>query len=216
MTTKPDASFPEAVFLRRPDDTGYGFLYHGEADFHHAAASFSRPVLRSFTSRPVPGQPEPEDHLKTAILTFLGHAFDRAVPVEVGAEGISRAAAAFVLQSFPNRIPGIVVIERRDGRTQARPGTEFLTHPGHPLAVVLDADAHGGEAWFFPDAPSFQSAGTSPVTAQRWLPQIVYKLYARTPSVMAGKPLTDRASGRHSVACRGLAFGRPAPLVERV
>lgn len=209
------ATYPEVVFLRRSDDTGYGFFYHDEGDFRFAAESFARPILRSFSGEPVPGQPEPLDHLKTAISTFIGQAFDKAVPSDVGAEGISRAVAACVQHSFKPVIPRVVVIERKNGRLAVRPGVEFLRHPGHPLAVVVDADAHGGEALFFKDEGHYGKIGESAPTTRCWLPQIIYRLYAKTPSVMAGRPSVDRGNGKHNVACRGINFGVKAPLEER-
>lgn len=208
------ATFPEAVFLRRPDDTGYGFFYHGEDDFRFAAESFARPVLQSFAGEPMPGQPDPQDHLKVAIATFIGQAFDKAVPVEVGPEGVSRAVAACVRATFRGAVPRVVVLEHRDGRLNLRPGIEFMRHPGHPLAVVVDADAHGGEARFFASADQYQRVGESEPNARCWLPQIVYRLYARTPSVIAGRPSVD-GGGKHNVECRGLSFGLKAPLEER-
>ncbi|MDR3441235.1 hypothetical protein [Telmatospirillum sp.] len=209
------ATFPEAVFLRRSDDTGYGFFFYGEEDFLHAADSFARPILKSFSGEPVPGQPDPIDHLKVAIATFIGQAFDRAVPAEVGAEGVSRAIAACVRTTFHGAVPRVIVVERRDGHLAVRPGIEFLRHPGHPLAVVVDADAHGGEARFFTSVEKYGEIGESEPTARCWLPQIVYRLYAKTPSVIAGRPAVDRATGKHNVTCRGLTFGIKAPLEER-
>jgi len=208
------AKFPEVVFLRRGDSTGYGFFFQGEADFLHAAESFAAPVLRSFDGDPVPGQPDPQDHLKTAVTTFIGQAFDHAVPRDVGAEGVSRAVAACVRLAFKGGVPRVVVIEQRDSRLVVRPGIEFMRHPGHPLAVVVDADAHGGDAHFFATAEDYQRVGQTTADSRCWLPQIVYRLYARTPSVMAGRPLADQ-SGKHSVVFRGVTFGLKAPLEER-
>ncbi len=209
------ASYPEIVFLRRHDRSGYGFFFHGMEDFRRAAESFTLPVLRSFAGEPVPGQPQPLDHLKTAIATLLGQAFDKAVPAECGAEGISRAAAAGVLDRFPGPVPRVVVLEQVLGRLRVRPGIEFMRHPGHPLAVVVDADTHGGEAHFFNNVTQYQAAGESQANAACWLPQIIYRLYATTPSVVAGRPLRDREDGDTVVECRGINFGLPAPLVER-
>ena len=209
------ARFPEVVFLRRSDGTGYGFFYHGEADFVHAAESFRRPILHSFRGPPVPGQPDPSEHLNTALLTFIGQAFDHTVSADVGAEGISRAAAALVRATFPTAVPRVVVIERRNGLPAPRPGIEFMRHPGHPLAVVVDADTHGGEAHFFTTHAAYDAIGERKPSAECWLPQIIFKLYAKTPSVMAGKLLTDRGTGRHRVACRALDFGLGVTPIER-
>ncbi|HIJ62462.1 MAG TPA: hypothetical protein HPQ04_07190 [Rhodospirillaceae bacterium] len=210
-----NSGFPEAVFLRRADGTGYGFFYRSDADYRHAVDSFVRPILRSFSGAPVPGQPAPQAHLKTAIATFLGQAFDKAVPAEVGAEGVSRAVAACVADVFDSRAPRVVVIERKDGPLAVRPGIEFMRHPGFPLAIVVDADAHGGEAHFFTSDTDYRRAAQAPPGPRCWLPQIVFRLYARTPSVMAGRPLADGTEGRHSVEFRGISFGLPAPLEER-
>jgi len=194
--------YPEAVFLKRPDRTGFGFFFSGEPDFRAAVESFNAPILRSFAGEPVPGQPDPKDHLKTAAYTLLGQAFDRSAPPELGPEGISRAVAAMVRQHFASAVPRVLLIEQRDTRFSIRPAIEFLRHPGHPLH-------------FFDTAEQFQQAGESHPDQAQWLPQIVYRLYSRTPSVMLGHPMRDNAATTSSVACRGLSFGLPAPLVER-
>jgi hypothetical protein len=209
------ANYPEVVLLRRHDRTGYGFFFQGESDFRHAAESFVQPIVRSFAGQPVPGQPTPADHLKTALCTFLGQAFDKAIPDEVGAEGISRAAAASVRGAFAGAVPRVVLVEQRDGRLAVRPAIEFMRHPGYPQAIVVDADTHGGEATFFANEADYEKTGTSPPTPRCWLPQIVYRLYARTPSIMVGRPLVDQGTGTHSVAFRAMSFGLTAPLTER-
>ena len=207
--------YPEAVFLKRPDLTGYGFFFSSEPDFNAAVESFTAPILRSFAGEPVPGQPDPKDHLKTAAATLLGQAFDRSAPPELGPEGISRAVAAMVRQHFATAVPRVLLIERRDSRLSIRPAIEFLRHPGHPLAVVVDGLPHGGEAHFFDTPDQYRRAGESHPDQTCWLPQIVYRLYSRTPSVMLGHPMRDAGAGANSVACRGMSFGLPAPLVER-
>ena len=209
------AKFPEAVFLKRPDNSGYGFFFSNEQDFRTAIDSFAAPILRSFAGEPVPGQPEPEDHLKNAIATLIGQAFDHTFSPDLGAEGISRAAAALVRQVFSSAIPRIVVIERRDNKLAARPGIEFLRHPGHPLAVVVDGATHGGDAHFFNSEEDYGKVASSPPDQRCWLPQIVYRLYSRTPSVMLGHPMRGTTPGDNKVAFRGLSFGMAAPLVER-
>lgn len=207
--------FPEAVFLKRPDRSGYGFFFSSEQDFQAAIDSFAKPILRSFAGEPVPGQPDPQEHLKTATLTLLGQAFDRSFPPELGPEGISRAVAAMVRQHFATAVPRVLLVERRENRLAVRPGIEFLRHPGHPLAVVVDGLPHGGEAHFFDNEDEYVRVGSSQPDQGCWLPQIVYRLYSRTPSVMLGHPMRDAAAGTNSVACRGMAFGLPGPLVER-
>jgi hypothetical protein len=209
------ARFPEAVFLKRPDDSGYGFFFHGEDDFDKAIDSFAAPILRSFAGEPVPGQPDPGEHLKSATATLIGQAFDRTVSPELGPEGISRAVAALVRQMFAKAVPRLLLIERRDNRLAVRPAIEFLRHPGFPLAVVVDGAPHGGEAHFFASAEAWRAAGERPPDRNCWLPQIVYHLYEKTPSVMLGHPMRGSSEGDNKVACRGLNFGLPAALIER-
>ncbi len=81
--------------------------------------------------------------------------------------------------------------------------------------MVVDGLPHGGEAHFFDTPEQFARAGESHPDQSCWLPQIVYRLYSRTPPVMLGHPRRDAAAGSNSVACRGMNFGLQAPLVER-
>ena len=209
------ARFPEAVFLRRPDNSGYGFFFQSEADFNKAIDSFAAPILRSFAGEPVPGQPEPDEHLRNAIVTLIGQAFDYSFSPDLGPEGISRAVAAFVRQMFASAVPRVLLIERRDNKLTARPAIEFLRHPGYPQVIVVDGAPHGGEAHFFTSAEHYRQVGESPPDQRCWLPQIVYRLYSQTPSVMLGHPMRGSQTGDNKVAFRGLTFGLAAPLVER-
>lgn len=209
------ARFPEAVFLKRPDNSGYGFFFSSEADFNQAIESFTAPILRSFAGDPVPGQPEPSDHIKSAMFTLIGQAFDHSVSPDLGPEGVSRAVAAYVRHIFASAVPRVILIERRDNKLAARPGIEFLRHPGYPLAIVLDGAVHGGDAHFFASAADYRSIAESAPNQRCWLPQIVYRLYSKTPSVMLGHPMRGNAASENSVAFRGLSFGLSAPLVER-
>jgi hypothetical protein len=208
-------NYPEAVFLKRPDNSGFGFFFQSQADFNSAIDSFSTPILRSFAGEPVPGQPEPAEHLRNALATLLGQAFDHSYSPDLGPEGISRAVAAYVRQIFSGPVPRVLVIERRDNRIQARPAIEFMRHPGHPLAIVLDGAPHGGEAHFFGSEEEYRRMALSPPTQRCWLPQIVYRLYSLTPSVMLGHPMRGNQAGDNRVAFRGLSFGLKAPLQER-
>jgi len=209
------ARFPEAIFLHRGDGWGYGFFFANESDFERAADSFAKPILRSFQGAPVPNQPDPNEHLKTAIATLLGQAFERTVAPGAGPEAVSRAAAACVRSNFSGNVPQVVVIERSDGKMAVRAGAEYLQQPGHPLAVVVDAGPHGGDAQFFASDDEYRRAAERQPDTRSWLPQIVYRLYAHTPSVVAARPIRDTASGSTSVAFRAVTFGQNAPLVER-
>jgi len=96
-----------------------------------------------------------------------------------------------------------------------RPGTEYLRHPGHPMAVVVDSGPHGGDAQFFATGEEFRRAAERQADTRSWLPQIVYRLYERTPSVVAGRPLRNLGSESTSVEFRAITFGQKAPLIER-
>lgn len=207
--------FPEAVFLHRGDGTGFGFFFQNEADFQKAIDSFSKPILKSFDGPPIPNQPEPQDHLRTATATLIGQAFDRAVPGGAGPEAVSWAVAACVRSTYAVIVPTVVVIERNDGKLAVRAGDEYLKHPGFPRAVVVHAGPHGGTAHFYSDDNAYRTAAEREPDTRIWLPQIVYRLYERTPSVVAGKPIRDLPSGKTNVEFRAFAFGREAPLIER-
>jgi hypothetical protein len=119
------------------------------------------------------------------------------------------------MDRFPGMVPRVVMLERVKGRMRIRPGIEFMRHPGHPLAVVVDADTHGGEAHFFDSPEDFRDSGERRPGTGCWLPQIIYRLYVTTPSVVVGRPLMDSDDGSTQVECRGITFGMTAPLVER-
>jgi hypothetical protein len=209
------ARYPEAVLLHRGDGTGYGFFFYSEADFTRAVESFTKPILRSFQGEPVPNQADPQEHLRTAITTLISQAFDRTIPRDAGSEAVSRAVAAYVRSTFTARLPPAIVIERHGGKLTARPGIEYMRHPGHPMAVVVDTGPHGGEAQFFTSAEEYRRAAERQADTRTWLPQIVYRLYSCTPSVVAGRPLRVDGSGP-SVEFRAVTFGQQAPLTERV
>jgi len=210
-----NTGYPQAVFLHRGDGSGYGFLFADEADFARAVDSFAKPILRSFQGAPVPNQPDPQAHLQTAIATLIGQAFERTVAPGAGPEAVSRAAAACVRANFGMNVPAIVVIERHQGKLAVRPGAEYLRHPGFPMAVIVHAGPHGGEAHFFASEDAYRRAAERQADTHVWLPQIVYRLYARTPSVVAGRPLRDLGGGATKVEFRAIDFGQRAPLVER-
>ena len=67
---------------------------------------------------------------------------------------------------------------------------------------------------FFSSRGHYEKVGQTAPNQETWLPQIVYRLYAETPSVVMGMPKQDK-KGDMAVECRALAFGRKAKLVER-
>ena len=128
------------------------------------------------------------------------------------------AAAAREKFADPNEsMPRVISIERKsDGGIVIRDAKEYLAHPGFPMAVIVGKPAKGGgAAHFFADQAAFEQAGKTALTEDIWMPQIVYRLYAETPSVVLGIP-RNGSEGQMGVECRALAFGAPAKLVERV
>ncbi|MEQ9447900.1 MAG: hypothetical protein RLN70_03225, partial [Rhodospirillaceae bacterium] len=114
-------------------------------------------------------------------------------------------------------MPRVVSIARSasDGGIAIRSGSEYLDHPGFPMAVIVGKpSAGGGPAHFFADRSSYEKMGETEPTQECWLPQIVFRLYVQTPSVVMGMPKAGK-DGDMAVECRALAFGRKAKLEER-
>ncbi len=117
----------------------------------------------------------------------------------------------------PNKsVPRVISIERKTkGGIVICDAKKYLSHPGFPMAVILDKPTKGGgAAHFFADREAFVQLGITGLTDEMWLPQIVCKLYFETPSVVLGLSLTG-STGQMGGECRVLAFGEPAKLVGR-
>ena len=126
------------------------------------------------------------------------------------------AAATIEKYGVTGPMPQIVKVERKaDGGISIGSGDEFLKHPGFPMAVIIGKPSKGGgRAHFFESRSDYEDAGARGLSDAMWLPQIVYRLYETTPSVVMGLPKAG-GEGQMSVECRALAFGRKAKLVER-
>jgi hypothetical protein len=115
-------------------------------------------------------------------------------------------------------MPRVVSIERKGGEGGGiviRDAQEYLQHPGYPLALIVGKpSAGGGSAHFFASRESYERLGASAPNQDIWLPQIVYRLYAQTTSVVMGIPKPGK-NGEMGVECMALAFGAPAKLMER-
>ncbi|PHY00154.1 MAG: hypothetical protein CK529_06615 [Rhodospirillaceae bacterium] len=113
-------------------------------------------------------------------------------------------------------MPRVISIERKTkGGIVICDAKKYLSHPGFPMAVILDKPTKGGgAAHFFADREAFVQLGITGLTDEMWLPQIVCKLYFETPSVVLGLSLTG-STGQMGGECRVLAFGEPAKLVGR-
>lgn len=166
--------------------------------------------------------PDDLDQRRTVAYDFLWRYFNKPQSKGYFRENVRWIAAAAVREKFredaeAGAMPQVVSIARNagDGGIAIRSAVEYLEHPGYPLAVIVGKpSAGGGPAHFFPDRESYEKAGQSEPSQERWLPQIVFRLYEQTPSVVMGMPKQGK-DGDMAVECRSLAFGREAKLLER-
>ncbi len=166
--------------------------------------------------------PNDTDQRRTVSYDFLARYFNKPSAKGYFRENVRWIAAAAVREKFreeakKGEMPQVVTIARSasDGGIAIRPGREYLEHPGFPLAVIVGKpSAGGGPAHFFDDKDSFEKTGLIEPTQDMWLPQIVFRLYSQTPSVVMGMPKQGK-DGDMAVECRSLAFGQDAKLFER-
>jgi hypothetical protein len=159
---------------------------------------------------------------RTLAYDFLWRYFAKPHAPEFFRENIRWIVAAAAREKFRTEIemgsvPRVMVIERRHGDDGIviREAPEYLEHPGYPLAVVVGKPNYGGgPAHFFDSAATYEKTGATPPSQETWLPQIVYRLYAETPSVVMGMPKPSKDNSL-AVECVALSFGRRAQLRER-
>src|SRR5262249_23484845 len=138
---------------------------------------------------------DPEQR-RTLSYDFLWRYFAKPQAREFFRENIRWIVAAAAREKFRAEIgmgggPRVLGIERRQGDDGIiiRDAPEYLEHPGHPLAIVVGKPGYGGgPAHFFDSAATYAKTGATAPSQETWLPQIVYRLYAETPSVVMGMP----------------------------
>ena len=195
---------PDIVLVEVGGGEGFGFTYLSPEDFDYAADHFLLPAVK-YASLDI----NDLDQRRTVAYDFLARYFSKP-----DAKGFFRENVRWI---EAGAMPRVVTIARNpgDGGIAIRPGTEYLEHPGYPLAVIVGKpSAGGGPAHFFGDRESYEKTGQSVPDQEKWLPQIVFRLYRQTPSVVMGMPKQGK-DGDMAVECRALAFGRDAKLVER-
>ena len=208
---------PDIVLVEVGGGEGFGFTYLSPEDFDYAADHFLLPAVK-YASLDI----NDLDQRRTVAYDFLARYFSKPDAKGFFRENVRWIAAAAVQEKFredaeAGAMPRVVTIARNpgDGGIAIRPGTEYLEHPGYPLAVIVGKpSAGGGPAHFFGDRESYEKTGQSVPDQEKWLPQIVFRLYRQTPSVVMGMPKQGK-DGDMAVECRALAFGRDAKLVER-
>ncbi len=200
------------------DGQGFGHTYLSIEDFDYAADHFMLPAVK-FASADVS---DPEQRRELAY-DFLWRYFSKPDGKGYFRENVRWIAAAAVREKFAaeadaGKMPRVVVITRKSGEGGGiviRDAYEFLEHPGYPLALIVGkVSAGGGNAQFFASRDAYEKVGASAPSQETWLPQIVYRLYAETPSVVMGMPKPGK-NGEMGVECIALGFGKRASLVER-
>ena len=209
---------PDLILLQLFDSEGSGFTYLSAEDFDYAADHFMLPGVR-YAEADVS---DPEQRRELAY-DFLWRYFQKPNAKGYFRENVRWIATAatrekFAQEAAAGRMPRVVVIARKSGETGGiviRDAQEYLEHPGWPLALIIGKPQNGGgAAQFFATREAYEKAGASKPTQEIWLPQIVYRLYAETPSVVMGLPKPG-PKGEMGVECMALGFGERASLVER-
>jgi hypothetical protein len=208
---------PDLILLEVKSGDGFGFTYLSPEDFSYAADHFLLPAVK-YAEVDV-NDPEQRRNIS---YDFLWRFFNKPDAKGYFRENVRWIAAAAAREKFAEeaeqgRMPRVILIARKpeDGGIVIRDAREYLDHPGYPMAVIVGKPQHGGgAAQFFSSRAAFVKAGEAKPNQTVWLPQIVHRLYAETPSVVMGLPKQEK-NGDMGVECMALAFGRPAKLVER-
>ncbi len=208
---------PDVILVRVKESSGFGFTYLSEGDYHRAADHFLLPAL-AYAKTDV----NDVEQRRTLAYDFLWRYFAKPHGREFFRENIRWIAAAAAREKFHQEaefgtVPRVIVIERRnnDDGIIIRAAAEYLDHPGYPRAVIVGKHIYGGgAAHFFDSAAEFEKAGQKAPTQDVWLPQIVYRLYEETPSVVLGMPKPGKGQ-ELGVECQALSFGMRARLHER-
>jgi hypothetical protein len=205
---------PDLILVKLREGAGYGFTYLNAADFNRAADKFLKPGIKAAGI-----DLDNVEQRRTFAYDYLWRVFFEPDATAFVRDTVRWIAAAAAREKFPDAkeaFPRVISVERKaDGGIVIRDAKEYLAHPGFPYAVIVGKPAKGGgAAHFFADKAAFEQMGQTALSDDAWLPQIVYRLYAQTPSVVMGLPKSG-AGGKMAVECLALAFGAPAKLVER-
>lgn len=216
-----DLEHPEVIFVKRLDGTGYGFFYSTPAQFENAANGFIFPIKERIKQESEAKNELPmnaDELCLKASITAIEMAFDPNWEDESGIDGTRCVAASCVAETkWDGDIPQCIVIEQVGDEITLREGYEFLEHPGYPLCVVIGSKADGGGlCTFFDTDDEFRLVATKPPTQNTWMPQLIYQLYAKTPSIMTGFPTAPSEEGKGvGVECHAYTLNRQGQLIER-
>ncbi len=216
-----DLEHPEVIFVKRLDGTGYGFFYSTPAQFDNAANGFIYPIKERIKQEAKAKNELPmnaDELCLKASITSIEKVFDPNWDDPAGIDGTRCVAASCVAETkWDDVIPQCIVIEQAGDEIVIREGFEFLEHPGYPLCVVIGSKADGGGlCTFFDTEEEFRAHATKPPSDKVWLPQLIYRLYKRTPSIMTGIPTPPSEEGKGvGVECHAYTLNRKGQLIER-
>jgi hypothetical protein len=210
---------PDLILVQVFDTEGFGFTYLSPEDFDYAADHFMLPAIKY-----AEGDVSDPEQRRELAYDFLWRYFSKPNGKGYFRDNVRWIAAAAVREKFADeaeagKMPRVIVIERKGtgeaGGIVIRSAHEYLEHPGYPLALIVGKPSvGGGAAHFFASREAYEKLGATAPSQEVWLPQIVFRLYAQTPSVVMGIPKPG-AKGEMGVECMALGFGAPAKLVER-
>lgn len=212
-------TYPQAVMVKKTDGAGYGFFFNSETDFVASAEAFLTPINNTIEEKLADkkNQADSSELRLAAALSFLSQYFDGTLDDFFSADAMRWVAAACASQLFHSKdMPSVIVVEQDGDKVGVREGEEFMDDPGFPKAVVVGRPQEGGgAAQFFESEKDYTALGQSTPTESVWLPQILFRLYERTPVVMAGVPKRNQDSETLGVECQGLSFSGDADPIER-
>jgi|GEM_PF-980467 len=215
-----DLDHPEAIFVKRLDGTGYGFFYSTPAQFDNAANGFIGPIKARIQQEAAEKNEIPvnaDELCLKASIKAMERVYAPDWDDQAGIDGTRCVAASCVAETkWEDTIPQCVVIEQAGDEISIREGFEFLEHPGYPLGIVIGSKGDGGGLCRFYDSEDeFRLVATKPPSPLIWLPQLIYRLYVRTPSIMTGIPTPDEGGKGIGVECHAYNLNRQGQLIER-
>ncbi|MDV7340292.1 hypothetical protein RYZ26_11855 [Terasakiella sp. A23] len=219
--TGVDLEHPEVIFIKRLDGTGYGFFYSTPAQFDNAANGFIYPIKERIKKEAEEKQETPKNARELCLkasITSIEKVFDPNWDDSAGLDGARCVAASCVAETkWDDTVPQCIVIEQAGDDITLREGFEFLDHPGYPLSVILGHKGDGGGlCTFFDTEEEFRQQATRPPSKDVWLPQLIYRLYKRTPSIMTGVPTPPAEEGKGvGVEFNAFTLNRKGQLIER-
>jgi hypothetical protein len=216
-----DLDHPEVIFVKRLDGTGYGFFYSTPAQFDDAANGFMGPLNERMAQEAEETNINPKNAQElryNASIAAMENVFKPNWDDLSAIDATRCVAASCVLEKeWDTDVPQCIVIEQAGDDIILREGFEFLEHPGYPIAIIIGSKEDGGGlATFYDSIEEFIKGASKPASQSQWLPQLIYRLYIRTPSIMTGIPTAPEEKGKGvGVECHAYTLNRKGKLIER-